>query len=176
MITRPVEVHDLFWAGYQKPALMLQLLRYEVLGRDRFDAAFREYLRAWAFKHPTPADFFRLMRDHSGMDLDWYWRAWIYGTARLDQAVDSVVVRSDGVTEVHLSSRSDMVMPAELELALADTAGNKSSRTLRLPVDMWNLGPHFVYRWRGPESVTRAVLDPRSALPDIDRSNNRWPR
>ncbi len=176
MITRPVEVHDLFWAGYQKPALMLQLLRYEVLGRDRFDAAFREYLRTWAFRHPTPADFFRLMRDHTGMDLDWYWRAWIYGTARLDQAVDSIVRRPDGVTEVHLSSRADMVMPAELEIGLADTAGNHSSRTLRLPVDMWNLGPHFVYRWRGPEQVTRAVLDPRSALPDIDRSNNRWPR
>ena len=36
---------------------------------------------------PTPADFFRLMRDASGMDLDWFWRDWIYTTARLDQAV-----------------------------------------------------------------------------------------
>ena len=34
LIARPVEVTDLFWAGYQKPALMMQLLRYEVLGAE----------------------------------------------------------------------------------------------------------------------------------------------
>ncbi len=66
LISNPTEVHDLFWAGYKKPALMLQQLRYEVLGRERFDAAFREYIRTWAFKHPTPADFFRIMRDEIG--------------------------------------------------------------------------------------------------------------
>ncbi|HEU5478506.1 MAG TPA: M1 family metallopeptidase, partial [Candidatus Tumulicola sp.] len=74
LIEKPVEVRDLFWGGYQKPALMMQMLRYEVLGKDRFDAAFRAYIRAWAFKHPTPADFFRVMRDQSGMELDWFWR------------------------------------------------------------------------------------------------------
>ena len=72
LITNPTQVRDLFWIGYQKPALMMQMLRYEVLGKDRFDAAFREYIKAWAFKHPTPADFFRMMRDQSGMDLDWF--------------------------------------------------------------------------------------------------------
>ncbi len=66
LMLRPVEVTDLFWAGYQKPALMMQLLRYEVLGVERFDAAFRQYLDAWAFRHPSPADFFRLMRDAVG--------------------------------------------------------------------------------------------------------------
>ena len=76
--------------GYQKPALMMQTLRYEVLGKERFDHAFREYIRTWAYRHPTPADFFRLMRDASGMDLDWFWRDWVFTTARLDQAVDSV--------------------------------------------------------------------------------------
>ncbi len=50
--TPPVESRDLFWTGYQKPALMMQQLRDQVLGRERFDSAFREYLRTWAFKHP----------------------------------------------------------------------------------------------------------------------------
>jgi len=39
LISRPVESKDLFWTGYQKPALMLQILRYEVLGKERFDPA-----------------------------------------------------------------------------------------------------------------------------------------
>lgn len=173
LINRPVEVHDLFWGGYQKPALMMQLLRYQVLGKDRFDGAFREYLRTWAFKHPTPADFFRLMRDHSGQELDWFWRAWVYTTARLDQAVDSVVTR-DGATEVHLSNRGTMVMPADLLVTLTDASGKVQLRTVALPVDMWNLGSRFVYRLRGGGTVRKVQLDPDEALPDIDRRNNTW--
>ena len=96
LITNPTEVRDLMWVGYQKPALMLQTLRFEVLGKERFDFAFREYIRAWAFKHPTPADFFRIMRDASGMELDWFWRDWIFTTVRLDQAVDSVTTDTSG--------------------------------------------------------------------------------
>ena len=167
LITRPVEVHDLFWTGYQKPALMMQTLRYEVLGRERFDAAFREYIRTWAFRHPTPADFFRLMRDQSGVDLDWFWRDWVYGTARLDQAVDSIGSTAGG-DAVYLSNRGTMTLPAELELQFADGA----TQRVRWPVEMWNLGPRFTYRVRDNRRVVRATIDPRGALPDVDRANN----
>ena len=172
LIEKPVEVRDLFWGGYQKPALMMQLLRYEVLGKERFDAAFREYIRTWAFKHPTPADFFRLMRDQSGMELDWFWRDWIFTTARLDQAIDSVSSSSNGSSVIHLSNRGTMVMPAELAITFVD--GTRS--TIKLPIEMWNLGQRFDYRVTGLKRVQRVELDPRRALPDLDRSNNSWPR
>jgi hypothetical protein len=163
LISRPVEVKNLFWVGYQKPALMLQILRYEVLGKERFDHAFREYIRAWAYKHPTPADFFRLMRDASGVDLDWFWRDWIFTTARLDQAVDSV-----GAGKIFLSNRGTMTLPLEMDIGYADG----STQRVRLPVEMWNLGPRFGYRVKDGRTVRRVVVDPRQALPDVDRRNN----
>jgi hypothetical protein len=61
------------------------------MGREKFDYAFREYCRRWAFKHPTPADFFRTMEDASGMDLDWYWRGWFFGIDAVDVSMDSIV-------------------------------------------------------------------------------------
>jgi aminopeptidase N len=149
---------------------MMQMLRYEVLGKERFDAAFREYIRTWAFKHPTPADFFRMMRDQSGMELDWFWRDWVFTTARLDQAVDSVSRAPNGVTRVHLSNRGTMVMPAELSLTFDDG----TTTTVKLPVEMWNLGDRFTYRVTGTKGVRAVEVDPRQALPDIDRANNRW--
>jgi hypothetical protein len=170
LITKPTEVRDLFWGGYQKPALMMQQLRYEVLGKERFDFAFREYIKAWAFKHPTPADFFRVMRDASGMDLDWFWRGWVFTTARLDQAVDSVRTRADGGTSVFLSNRGTMVMPAELRL----TFTNGTTSVVRLPVEMWNLGTMFEYRVPGTLPLSAVTVDPRNALPDVDRANNGW--
>ena len=172
LIEKPVEVRDLFWGGYQKPALMMQLLQFEVMGKDRFDAAFREYIRAWAYKHPTPADFFRVMRDQSGMELDWFWRDWIFTTARLDQAVDSVSRGADGVTSIYLSNRGTMVMPTTLRLTLVGAP----AREVRLPVEMWNLGDHFAYRVPGNAQVQAVEIDPRNAMPDVYRANNRWPK
>jgi hypothetical protein len=163
LMIRPVEGKDLFWTAYQKPALMLQILRHEVLGKERFDPAFRAYIRAWAYKHPSPADFFRIMRDASGMDLDWFWRDWIYTTARLDQAVDSL-----GTEKIFLSNRGTMTLPLEMDLTYQDG----STERVKLPVEMWNLGPRFAYPLKSGKTVTRVVLDPRQALPDVERGNN----
>jgi hypothetical protein len=44
--------------SYNKPGLGLTLLREEILGPERFDKALRYYINNWAFKHPTPWDFF----------------------------------------------------------------------------------------------------------------------
>jgi hypothetical protein len=170
LISNPTEVHDLFWSGYQKPALMMQLLRFEVLGPDRFDAAFREYIRVWAFKHPTPADFFRVMRDASGMELDWFWRGWVMTTAHLDQAVDSVINTPGNGTVVYLRSRGTMVMPAELAITFDDGA----TKVVRLPVEMWNLGALFEYHVADRRRVRKVEIDPRRVLPDVDRNNNVW--
>ncbi|UCG88848.1 MAG: M1 family metallopeptidase [Gemmatimonadota bacterium] len=165
----PNEQADLYWTAYQKPAFMMHLLRTEVLGEERFDRAFSEYVAAWNGKHPSPADFFRMIEDGAGMDLDWFWRGWIYTTSRLDQAISDVSEEDDG-RAIHVRSLGEMVMPAELRITYADG----STETVRLPVEMWYQGPEFVYRARG--TVTAAEVDPRGVYPDDDRENNRWPR
>ncbi|MGB5930958.1 MAG: M1 family metallopeptidase, partial [Cyclobacteriaceae bacterium] len=76
--------------AYAKPATALNVLRETVMGRDLFDYAFKEYAERWAFKHPTPEDFFRTMEDASGVDLDWYWRGWFYGIDPVDMTVADV--------------------------------------------------------------------------------------
>ncbi len=76
--------------AYSKPATGLNILRESIMGRENFDYAFREYCRRWAFKHPTPADFFRTMEDASAEDLDWFWRGWFYNTDPVDISLDTV--------------------------------------------------------------------------------------
>jgi hypothetical protein len=76
--------------AYGKPATALVVLRETILGRERFDRAFREYSVRWRFKRPTPADFFRTMEESSGVDLDWFWRGWFYSTDHVDVALTSV--------------------------------------------------------------------------------------
>ena len=76
--------------AYGKASTGLNILRETILGRELFDFAFKEYAKRWAFKHPTPTDFFRTMEDASGTDLDWFWRGWYYGTDPVDISLDSV--------------------------------------------------------------------------------------
>jgi len=73
--------------AYGKPATALNILRETILGRELFDYAFKKYSQRWMFKHPTPEDFFRTMEDASGVDLDWFWRGWFYGTDHVDLAI-----------------------------------------------------------------------------------------
>lgn len=76
--------------AYGKPATGLNILRETIMGRELFDYAFKEYCRRWAFRHPTPEDFFRSMEDASAVDLDWFWRGWFYTTEHCDMNLKSV--------------------------------------------------------------------------------------
>ncbi|MBW3467422.1 M1 family metallopeptidase [Arthrospiribacter ruber] len=76
--------------AYAKPATALNILRETVMGRELFDFAFKEYSERWMFKHPTPEDFFRTMEDASGVDLDWFWRGWFFGTDPVDISLENV--------------------------------------------------------------------------------------
>ena len=91
--------------AYAKPATALNILRETILGRELFDFAFKEYGERWKFKRPTPADFFRTMKDASGTDLDWFWRGWFYTT-------DAVDISVDGMLEYTVSSQDPEVEKA----------------------------------------------------------------
>jgi len=90
LMTQSDSLKQFFNNAYRKPATALNILRETVLGRKQFDYAFKEYARRWKFKRPTPADFFRSMEDASGVDLDWFWHGWFYGTQHVDISIDRV--------------------------------------------------------------------------------------
>jgi len=160
--------------AYNKPATGLYLLRHAILDSTRFDLAFREYIRRWAFKHPTPADFFRSMNDGVGEDLSYFWRGWFFRTDVVDQAVDSVLTRRDSsgtsLTGIFLSSPGGLPMPVDLRLTFADG----SVENARLPVEAWYEGNHFLYVRQFPKELVKVEIDPDKNFPDVRRQNNVW--
>src|SRR3989442_4211650 len=167
LIDKPVEQRDLAWAAYQKPALMLTILRDAVLGRETFERAMREYVRRWQFKHPQPADFFRTIENVSGKDLDWFWREWIYTTARLDQAVDSVTAgRHTPFT--YLSNPQEMIVPGQLELRYPDGA----DETRQPPIPLGDPGTRIPHRGGTKKTGGARTIDPKRVYPDVARENN----
>ncbi|GGI22195.1 M1 family metallopeptidase [Pedobacter mendelii] len=159
---------------YSKPGWGLDLLRNQILGEDRFDYAFREYIKNWAFKHPTPFDFFRSMENGAGEDLAWFWRSWFLNNWKMDQAIADVqaVKTDDKITAytIRVNNLEKMPMPIILQVK------TKSGKTdvIKLPVDVWMKNTTWLVRYPTTEEVISVVLDPNKVLPDSNPDNNTW--
>ncbi len=165
------------WLAYRKPAKGLRLLRDEVVGPERFDAAFREYIRRWAYKHPQPADFFRTIEDVTGEDLDWFWRGWFYQTGQFDQAITGMEVALDladgpdaGTAVVMVENRGEIVLPTTVEFTFADG----SRERVVIPAEAYFSGDEVAaqLRLRGRRWVS-AQINPDGDYPDQSPEDDR---
>ena len=168
-----IQQDNLGIAAYMKPAQMLTALREVVLGKDRFDAAFREYINRWAFKHPTPWDFFHSMENVSGEDLSWFWRGWVLNTWKLDQKVKEVKYIKENPAngaDITLENAEKMVMPVTV---LVKETNGKEHR-IDLPVEVWQRGAEWRFFVPVTSEIKEVILDPDKKLPDWNRENNSW--
>jgi len=160
-------------ALYGKPGYGLTLLRNEVLGADRFDYAFREYIKRWAYKHPTPWDFFRSMDNAAGEDLSWFWKGWFVENYKLDQAILSVKYDKENAANgaiVTIGNMDQLAMP--VNLSYETKSGTKG--TLKLPVEVWNNTNMWRVKLPTTEELKRVELDAAKVFPDMDFKNNVW--
>lgn len=153
---------------YQKVAYLLALLRNHILGADRFDYAFKKYIRDWAYKHPTPWDFFRSMDSSAGEDLTWFWRSMFVENFKLDQKISKVEGGIKGKTRITIENMEKAAMPLIVEITYAD--GQKDRQAF--PVEIWEYSHSYTFTANHHETVTKIVIDPEEAFPDVDRANN----
>ncbi|MEQ1858184.1 MAG: M1 family metallopeptidase [Longimicrobiales bacterium] len=158
-------------ASYYKPAALMMALR-QLLGPETWDEAYRTFIAEWAYKHPTPWDFFATFERFAGRDLDWFWTAFYYQTWALDHSVGDVTTNTGGETTVVIEDRGLAPFPALVRIRTA------SGQTLEreVPVEHWLAGNTTFEIDVGRERVTRVEIDPAGYAPDMDRSNNLWPR
>ena len=156
---------------YFKPALGLVLLREQILGPDRFDYAFRNYIHKWAFKHPQPDDFFRAMENGSGEDLAWFWKGWFYNNLKLDlELVAANYVDNDPAKglQVTVGNMEQMAMPCAVEVKLK----NGTKQRIQIPVEAWLQNKIVTFTIPTTAEAASVTVDPDSVLPDVNRGNN----
>ncbi len=168
-----VRPENLGAVAYYKPGFGLKLLRENILGKERFDSAFRYYTHQWAFKHPTPWDFFHCMENHAGESLDWFWRGWFLNNWKIDVAVKGVEYINNKQTEgsvITIANIEKLPMPVVVEIK------EKSGKTGRvsLPVEVWQHGGTWQFNYKSSGDIQEVTIDPDQTLPDINLSNNKW--
>ncbi|TDO83179.1 hypothetical protein EV143_102445 [Flavobacterium chryseum] len=158
---------------YAKPSSGLIILREQVLGEERFDKALRTYVERWAFKHPTPDDFFRTIENVAGEDLSWFWRSWFVNNWRFDQGINSIkYVKNDPAKGVVITVENFDKMPMPIVLDVKTKSG-KVTR-VKLPVEIWQRNNDWSFKHNSTEEIESITLDPDHAFPDYNESNNVW--
>lgn len=160
-------------AAYFKPGMMLYILRNEVLGAERFDRALKEYVRRWAFKHPTPWDFFHTIENVAGEDLNWFWRSWALNTWKFDVAVNEVKpLNEGGISGVTIKLQLLEKMPMPVTVKVVDVNGVE--QFIKLPVEVWQRGDTWSFPVATKAAVKEVIVDPEMRLPDMNPANNKW--
>ena len=160
-------------ALYYKPGYALYLLRNFIIGEQRFDYALRTYLKKWAYRHPSPFDFFRTIENATGEDLGWFWRELFFENYSLDQRVNApVYVNGDPAKGalVEINNLEQMAMPIYLGYV---TASGRAA-VIKVPVEVWQNHDSWMIRLPSTERIVSLVLDPERVFPDVNYENNRW--
>lgn len=157
--------------AYYKPGTGLDVLRETILGPEKFDKAFRTYIDRWAFKHPTPWDFFHTMENVSGEELNWFWRGWFFNKWKIDQAVKNVQYVNgnfkNGV-QITVENIGQLPMPTTVQLKFKDG----TAQTVNIPVEVWKRNTEWTFKVDSNKEIDEVKLDPNSVVPDVNLENN----
>jgi hypothetical protein len=159
------------FAAYEKPAMGLTILREQILGEKRFDYAFRTYIKRWAFKHPTPFDFFHSMDNAAGEDLGWFWNEWFFTTWKLDQSVKEIAYNDNDPAKgalITIENLEGMALP----VTVAVKEENGTTGKINLPAEIWQRGGTWTFAYKSTSKIDYVIIDPDHVLPDINPENN----
>ncbi len=178
-------------AAYTKGALFLHQLEY-IVGKETFDRGMLRYYNEWKFKHPKPYDFIRVMEKESRMDLDWYYRYWIYTTHYVDYGFDPIFEAEDGTAVARIIRYGLIPMPLAVMITLDDgrqimynipidiQRGHKPAELdgvqyIKAPIWPWVEREYYIYTGIPYEQVVLWEIDPSRRLIDVDPSDNVYP-
>lgn len=175
MMTAPDNLKEanLGLLAYTKPGEGLTMLREQILGPERFDFAFRTYIDRWAFKHPTPDDFFRTMENVAGENLNWFWRGWIENNWKFDQGVSKVMYVKNNPAQgaiITIANLEQMPMPTIMDIKFKSGATTR----VKLPVEVWQRNTTWSFRQPSTEEIDSITLDPEHVFPDQNSANDTW--
>ena len=177
-------------SSYIGGAAFLEHLTY-LIGPEQMAKFWSIFYRDWKFKHPSPENLIRTAEKVSGMELDWFYREFIFSTHTIDYAIDSVWQTKDG-TKIKLANKASFPMPVRLKIEQTDgktatflipldvqrlnTTGNPSHNTLaKTPtIAHWPwVDPTYTLEIPIDFSKLRKItIDPDGYLADMDLENN----
>lgn len=151
------------YSAYPLPAFLYATLEHH-LGEALFLRCYREYIRRWAKKSPTPYDFFYTFENVSGQDLSWFWKPWFFEFGTADVQIKSykkgkLTLENTGTRPVPIVVNVDY-QDGSSEMLSASAASWKDDRTYQMKVPKY-------------KEVTNLTVS--AGVPDAEPLDNIYP-
>ncbi len=168
-------------SSYVKGSLALMQLKY-ILGDKAFRKGMLDYYWKWRFRHPEPADFFRVMEKASGIELDWFNEYWVNSTKQIDYAIDTLI-DSENKSELRIVRLGQFPMPIDVlvktktkevryHIPLDLMRGHKNEEGLRYTKPWHWINPVYsLVIDEIKDNIISIHIDPDRQIPDVNRLN-----
>ena len=151
--------------SYGRSANALATISYE-LGKEKMDLVWQTMVERWQRKHPQPYDFFAIINEIAGRDMNWLIKAWYYDFAYADLELEKVDTEKGALI---VKNRGGLPIPIILELVYDNDATLKVTRK----ASAWLEGDTVEIKIKDARKLKSATLDNRVFF-DTDRTNNSW--
>ncbi|XHR95623.1 M1 family metallopeptidase [Mucilaginibacter sp. UC70_90] len=164
MLTGPAGFTD----SYPKPGLGYLYVK-DLLGDELFTKALHYYIAQWHGKHPMPYDFFNCMNTGSGMNLNWFWKAWFFDNGVTDLAISKVTNAGQNYSAVITKVGSK---PIPVNLTVYYTDG--TTQLVHKSIAVWVAGNKTTtVNFAAKKAVKKLVLG-TTYDPDSNKKDNVW--
>jgi hypothetical protein len=154
-----------FGMAYYKAALALYYLEH-YLGPEVFEAAMRQYVDTWAFRHPYPEDVQAIFESVSGEDLNWFFHDLLHTNGKIDygfRKLSGIGNPQGNYLQLTVANAGDLAVPFPVS-GLID--GD-------VVFTQWYKGFHGEMQLTFPAGDYDAlVIDAGGVMPEICRRNN----
>ncbi len=169
-LTTQLAGRSMFINSYPKPALGYLYVK-DWLGDELFFKGLHHYIRQWNGKHPMPYDFFYSMNSGTGVDMNWFWKAWFFDSGVPDLAITQVKERGRKKS-VLVASVGAKPVPIDLKVTFTDG----TEQRLHRPVAVWAKGARqATIQFRSDKKIQSVELG-SVYVPDVNKADNRFPR
>lgn len=152
--------------SYNRPATAYFILE-DILGKEKFGKALKEFIHRWNGKHPTPYDFYFTFEQVTGEDLTWFWEPWFFEFGYPDLGLKDVNIGDENI-EIIVIKEGDFPVP--LQLTILGEQGEK--KEVYHSAAIWKDGKtEFKIETVTDFSVKEVRLG-RNDIPDLYEENN----
>jgi len=114
---------------YDKGGWVLHMLRH-VVGDSLFFESLADYRQQYMWSHASTEDFQGVVETTSGMDLDWFFQQWIYGTYRPNYRYSYLIEADAGggwnmnlhVRQIQATDPQVFTMPIDIQITTSGAA------------------------------------------------------
>lgn len=148
--------------SYTKSSINLMLLE-ELMGKEAFSEATKDFINTWKGKHPTPYDFFNVFNKHAKNDINWFLKPCYFEYGYADLGIKSVIEK-----EIIIEKKGSIPVSIRLEI----TYNDNSTESVYENLMVWKSGiSEYKIHLENDKTIRRVVLGD-DLTPDRDRSNN----